>query len=85
MGEFPYDRGETFEDPVQQRWADDATRVLKTIKIAGDDIGWYAGNGSPETVVTANVGSLYSRLDGGAGTTLYVKESGTGNTGWAAV
>ena len=28
--------------------------------------------------------SLYSRTDGGAGTSLYVKESGTGNTGWVA-
>jgi hypothetical protein len=42
----------------------------------------YTGNGSPENVVTAPVGSLYTRRDGGAGTTLYVKESGTGNTGW---
>ena len=40
------------------------------------------GTGSPETVVTAPVGSLYLRSDGGAGTTLYVKETGTGNTGW---
>lgn len=44
----------------------------------------YSGTGSPETVVTAGVGSLYLRTDGGAGTTLYVKESGTGNTGWIA-
>lgn len=43
-----------------------------------------AGNGSPEGVVTATVGSLYMRTDGGAGTTLYVKESGAGNTGWVA-
>lgn len=43
---------------------------------------WSAGAGSPETVVTAPVGSLYSRTDGGATTTLYVKTSGTGNTGW---
>lgn len=42
------------------------------------------GSGSPEGVVTANVGTLYLRTNGGAGTTLYVKESGTGNTGWAA-
>jgi hypothetical protein len=42
----------------------------------------YSGTGSPETVVTAGVGSLYLRTDGGAGTSLYVKESGTGNTGW---
>jgi hypothetical protein len=42
------------------------------------------GTGSPEAVVTAPRGSLYLRTDGGAGTTLYVKESGTGNTGWIA-
>ena len=35
-------------------------------------------------VVGAVVGSMYTRKDGGAGTTLYVKESGTGNTGWVA-
>lgn len=45
---------------------------------------WNTGTGSPEGVVTASVGSLYTRSDGGAGTTLYVKESGTGNTGWVA-
>lgn len=44
----------------------------------------YEGTGSPESVVTAVVGSTYRRTDGGAGTTLYVKESGTGNTGWVA-
>jgi hypothetical protein len=42
------------------------------------------GAGSPEAAVTAAVGSMYTRTDGGAGTTLYVKESGTGNTGWVA-
>lgn len=42
------------------------------------------GTGSPEGAVTAPIGSLYVRTDGGAGTTLYVKESGTGNTGWIA-
>jgi hypothetical protein len=44
----------------------------------------YTGTGSPESVVTAPVGSLYLRQDGAANTTLYVKESGTGNTGWIA-
>lgn len=42
----------------------------------------HTGTGSPESVVTATVGHLYLRSDGGAGTTLYVKESGSGNTGW---
>lgn len=45
---------------------------------------WASGSGSPEGVVTAPVGSLYTRTDGGSSTTLYVKESGSGDTGWAA-
>jgi hypothetical protein len=42
------------------------------------------GNGSPESAVTAPIGTLYLRKDGGASTVLYIKESGTGNTGWVA-
>lgn len=42
------------------------------------------GSGSPETVVSAPVGTVYHRTDGGAATSLYVKESGSGNTGWIA-
>lgn len=45
----------------------------------------YAGAGSPEGVITAGPGSLYHRSDGAEGTTLYVKGSGTGNTGWDAI
>ena len=43
-----------------------------------------SGNGSPEGVVTAPRGAVYTRLDGGPQTTLYMKESGVGNTGWVA-
>jgi hypothetical protein len=43
-----------------------------------------SGSGSPEGVVTAIVGSFYLRTDGGAATSIYIKESGTGNTGWVA-
>jgi hypothetical protein len=44
-----------------------------------------AGAGSPEGVRAAPVGSLWLRTNGGAGTTLYVKESGgSGDTGWVA-
>jgi hypothetical protein len=43
-----------------------------------------SGSGSPEGVLTAPIGSMWLRTDGGAGTTLYVKESGAGNTGWVA-
>ena len=43
-----------------------------------------SGSGDPNTHVTAPPGSLYMNTLGGAGTSLYVKESGTGNTGWVA-
>lgn len=43
-----------------------------------------AGTGTPEGAVSAPVGSTFSRTDGGAGTSFYVKESGAGNTGWIA-
>jgi len=45
----------------------------------------HSGSGSPESAVSAPVGSLYLRSDGSAGTSFYVKESGTGNTGWSTV
>ena len=40
--------------------------------------------GTPEGVVTAPIGSIRVDLNGGAATTLYVKTSGTGSTGWTA-
>lgn len=43
---------------------------------------WTSGTGSPEGSVTASSGALYTNISGGSGTTLYVKETGTGNTGW---
>lgn len=43
------------------------------------------GSGSPESIVTAPIGSLYTRTDGTPYATLYVKTSGIGNTGWSAI
>lgn len=42
----------------------------------------FIGPGTPEGTFTGAVGSIFRRTDGGAGTTLYVKQTGTGNTGW---
>jgi hypothetical protein len=50
----------------------------------GELLGIFTGAGTPESVVAAPVGSLYLRTDGSTSTTLYVKTSGTGNTGWTA-
>lgn len=44
----------------------------------------FSGDDTPEGALTAPVGCLYLRTNGGANTTLYVKESGAGNTGWVA-
>lgn len=52
------------------------------IGVAGCRI--YSGAGAPEGVVTAVIGSLFLRNDGSTSTTLYVKTSGSGNTGWTA-
>lgn len=46
--------------------------------------GLLQGTGTPEGAVTATVGSIFMRSDGGAATSFYIKESGTGNTGWVA-
>ncbi|MMZ58869.1 Phage tail fiber repeat protein [compost metagenome] len=62
------------------RDADGSMVTLQSIKAA-----ILSGNGSPEGAVSASVGTLFRRLDGGANTTLYVKQSGAGNTGWRAV
>lgn len=43
------------------------------------------GAGSPEGVVTAPIGSLYLRSDGSTNTAVYIKETGSGNTGWVAI
>jgi len=48
-------------------------------------IVWMSGTGSPEGKIAAKVGSVFCRTDGGASTTMYVKEAGAaGNTGWKA-
>jgi hypothetical protein len=45
-----------------------------------------AGSGTPESAVTANKGSEFTRLDAPSQSTLkYFKTSGSGNTGWVAV
>lgn len=45
----------------------------------------YFSHGSPEGKVVAAAPAICFNLDAGFGVTLYVKESGTGATGWSAV
>lgn len=64
----------TTEEEIQE-FFEHIELVMSYIKI---------GTGTPEGNVTAPIGATFQRLDGGASTTFYVKESGTGNTGWVA-
>ena len=58
--------------------------ITGQLEIGAGNVIWSSGAGTPEGSITAPVGSMFSRTDGGSGTSLYVKESGAGNTGWVA-
>lgn len=60
----------------------ESSTLIQAIKIINDRL--RVGTGTPETNETADVGTLFLRTDGGTSTTFYVKETGTGNTGWVA-
>jgi hypothetical protein len=62
----------------------DAVSVDSVLNKSDNTVGVFFTSGDPEGSLTAGVGSLALRDDGVAGATLYVKESGTGNTGWVA-
>ena len=71
-----------------QTWARQLVQFLQ-LKLDQLDRGTdflIIDSGTPENVVQAKVGTLYLRLDGGAASTLYIKESGNNTrTGWRAV
>lgn len=56
----------------------------KFVKVAGGG-GFpaiYICTGTPEAMITAPIGSVAYRTDGGSATTEYVKEANSDNTGW---
>lgn len=65
---------------------DDATyNKISFADSAGQKADIISGADTPEGTVTADVGSIFLRNNGASGTTLYLKSSGTGNTGWETV
>ncbi len=73
--EIPYDRVYVGQD-IRLGYGGSGGDQVRYIK-------W--GMGSPESVVPANIGSVYLRFDGGTSTTLYIKTAGNGlATGWTA-
>jgi hypothetical protein len=73
---------------IGRNWVNAGVAIVFGGSTGGSDptthpsIRW--GTGSPEGMEIGVVGSTWSRTDGGAGTSFYVKESGAGNTGWIA-
>lgn len=65
-------------EPVNKRY------IELPIEIESSGAKIYAGIGTPEGYVAANKGSVYLRNDGGANTSIYIKESGADEAGWAA-
>lgn len=66
-------------DPATRQALDDMVAAINDLSQR-----FYWGAGDPNTQVTADVGAVFLRLNGGIGSTMYVKEVGSGNTGWAA-
>ena len=69
------------------RWAPTLLTAHRNYDAADNDgviPAFIHGKGTPEGSITANIGVVYINDLGGANVTLWVKESGTGNTGWAA-
>lgn len=65
-------------DVSANAWNDDHAVPAEGFTLGSGGPSISAGSGSPEGVVTAEPGSLYLDTTGG----LYVKASGSGNTGW---
>jgi len=72
------------EEDIQDEAVKDAFRELANILAKISELPIYTGTGTPESVITAGIGSIFLRTDGGASTSIYIKESGTGDTGWVA-
>lgn len=82
MGQFAWNSPPLTGNDELDAFLDDLLGQIEPLQVAGNNQVVRSGEGSPEGVVQANPGSLYLRTNGGAGTSFYVKESGTGTTGW---
>ncbi|WP_159081882.1 hypothetical protein [Paenibacillus sp. CAA11] len=72
------------ETPYDTPYSNEADAVVLSGIVNNLSAVIRRGTGSPEGVVTASVGTMYLRSDGATSTTLYIKTSGSGNTGWTA-
>ena len=69
-------------NPLEIKQCDSGALLFGADRIAFEPL---SGSGSPEGVVIAKPKLLYLDTSGAAGGVLYIKQSGTGNTGWVMV
>lgn len=59
--------------------------IITSRHLTNQGVRELVGTGSPNSAIIGSVGDRYWRTDGGSGSTLYVKETGSlTNTGWVA-
>lgn len=61
-----------------------ANNVVASRYVFPTGVTQLSGMGNPDGVVSAPIGSTFHRLDGGAGSSFYVKEYGSSVSGWVA-
>jgi hypothetical protein len=61
------------------------TIKIETGNINNNNTTWTSATGTPDGVISAPKGSLFTRTDGTVRSTLYVKISGTNTSGWRPV
>lgn len=73
-------------DTMELGWSAAYSPPVKPILDLTTGVSILSGTGNPEGVVYAGLGSLYLNATGGAGTSLYIKQTGSAwdNTGWVA-
>lgn len=67
-----------------ERWRQNVQTGLREALAAAKELNdlFLFGAGSPEGSVSATPGKIYLNLTGGAGETLWVKETGNESVGW---
>jgi hypothetical protein len=82
---FPGDGSVTVRSSGELRLQSEDGQVR--IGSAAESVGIVSaiGHGTPEGVLAAPAGSDYRNLDGGAGATFWIKQAGSGTTGWLAI
>lgn len=77
-------RGNSVDDPALMT---SMTGLTAGVWLEEDGVKqrWAGFAVTPEALISARPGSEYANLNGGLSTTRFVKESGTGNTGWVAL